>query len=44
MVEASKPNVIVLGTLGTGKSTLMNRLGGAERDQFLAKRARYGVT
>ena len=30
----TKPNVMVLGTLGTGKSSVMNRLGGAHRDIF----------
>ena len=35
MVEGTaKANVMVLGTLGIGKSTVMNRLAGASEDVF----------
>ena len=33
MVEARKPSVMVLGSLGTGKSTFLNCLSGADLDQ-----------
>ena len=46
MVESRpyKPRVMVLGTLGTGKSTTMNCLSAAEEAAFIAKRSQKGVT
>ena len=32
--SSSKPTIMVLGTLGTGKSTLMNRLSGSSTETF----------
>ena len=42
MADPEKPTVIVMGTIGHGKSTFMNRIAG--RDCFHAARAIRGVT
>ena len=39
-----KPNVMVMGTLGTGKSTLLNRMSGQEEDVFVARLQTEGCT
>lgn len=41
---ADKPTVMALGTLGTGKSTFLNRLSGLDYDSFIAKRSVKSVT
>ena len=40
----AKPNVMVMGTLGTGKSTLLNRMSGQEEDVFEARLQTEGCT
>ena len=40
----AKPNVMVMGTLGTGKSTLLNRMSGQEEDLFVARLQTEGCT
>ena len=42
--NTTKPNIMVLGTLGTGKSTLMNRLHGGDTNVFDASYSEFGVT
>ena len=48
MVEADKKTVMVLGTLGTGKSCLLNTLSGvdldAEAEPFLSVMQAEGCT
>ena len=43
MADPEKPTVIVLGTIGHGKSTFMNRIAGRD-DYFKAARSIKGVT
>ena len=43
MADPDKPTVIVLGTIGHGKSTFMNRMAGRD-DCFKAARSLRGVT
>ena len=48
MVEALGPNqkqtVTVMGTLGVGKSTLLNRVSGMAEDPFVASMQTKGCT
>ena len=43
IADPEKPTVMVLGTLGHGKSTFMNRIAGRD-DCFKAARSIKGVT
>ena len=39
-----KPHIMTLGTLGTGKSTFLNKVHGAAEAAFEANDSEYGVT
>ena len=43
-MASSKPTVMVIGTVGTGKSTTMQRLSGSNEEEFISARQPEGCT